>query len=1113
MLSSHFLDLTPCISFVRLILKVVCFVVLLAGCAQQTRDTLTEQDVLANNRGVALMGRFEYQAAIDVFSELVEQNPEWQAARVNLAIALKNRQGEGDGDLALSYLATVLEAEPNNVLANYNSGVLNLYVGQVEPAAEYFSKALAVDSRDAYAHYYLGQCQLRLGDPEAALKSYQKAVELDPYLRSAYYSAAQVLRRLGKSDEANQQLKMFQRMENNPAARLAEFKYTRMGPKSTAQVVGETNPTPAVMAPEGELFAAATVLAALDNVAGSARVSSVDINHDGAQDIYVWDQRGNTRFLMGDATGEYQELAKAPFQGIENVTAVAWGDLDHNGLVDAYLCRDGVNQLWFQHSLGEWEPVGADTGSADGEKNCSDAAMVDADHDGDLDILVTNIDATNGLLNNNRDGTFRSLSANLTGNSDQLATKFFLATDLDADNDVDLIFIREAGSQAVLINDRLWNYQPSIQFQEFESSDIQSLVAIDIDADAHIELVAWAEDGSLLLWQQQGDTTWQSRKIYQSALKSNKRRDISAHDISGNGQADLLLLTDRGFEVVALSAAGKAEQLHIEEALNLQLMPMVGKLDGASLIAIQAQGEGVKILEWPAGEGRFDFVTMSFTGKHDAAETMRSNMSGIGTQVGVRFGSRWARANTHKNSSLRGYNLQPLAIGLNGQERADFVEIEWSDGVYQTELDVPVKNAVTIAEEQRQLGSCPVLFAWNGEKFDFVTDILGVGAQGFLVEPGTIMPPRPWEYVPFAPGLLKPADGRFKFKLTEPMEENSYIDSMHLTAYDVPQGWGIIVDERMATGAPEVTGEVLFYQRSLSPTAALNSKGMDVLSEVKNHDQVAMPLDDIDARYIGLLEDVETLELQFEQALDQNDGMPILAAESWVELPYSQTHFAAWQAGKAFRSVSLEAKSAQGEWQMVYPEFGIPAGMPRTMALPLQELPAGTTGLRLSWNRQIYWDRVRVVFADTPPEKVAATELSPELATVAKSGFSKRINHSQRRPEYLYQQRTPFVDVKYPTGMYTNIGEMTELIDTADDALAIIGPGEEIHVEFDAPEDPAPEMQRWYVLETKGWAKDKDMYTATGSFVEPLPRAHPNADPALRMELHQQYNTRFQSGR
>ena len=31
---------------------------------------------------------------------------------------------------------------------------------------------------------------------------------------------------------------------------------------------------------------------------------------------------------------------------------------------------------------------------------------------------------------------------------------------------------------------------------------------------------------------------------------------------------------------------------------------------------------------------------------------------------------------------------QPLALGLNGNPTADFVAIDWSDGVYQSELDL-----------------------------------------------------------------------------------------------------------------------------------------------------------------------------------------------------------------------------------------------------------------------------------------------------------------------------------------------------------------------------------------------------------------------------------------
>ena len=37
------------------------------------------------------------------------------------------------------------------------------------------------------------------------------------------------------------------------------------------------------------------------------------------------------------------------------------------------------------------------------------------------------------------------------------------------------------------------------------------------------------------------------------------------------------------------------------------------------------------------------------------------------------------------------------------------------------------------------------------------------------------------------------------FKLTEPMEENAYVDAMLLETYDLPPGWQIVVDERLGT--------------------------------------------------------------------------------------------------------------------------------------------------------------------------------------------------------------------------------------------------------------------------------------------------------------------------
>ena len=83
------------------------------------------------NQGVGLMGSFDYAGALAVFEPLANSHPAWDQAVINYAIALKNRQGEGDAERALSVLDELLQRSPNNAQANYISGVLNLYLGQV----------------------------------------------------------------------------------------------------------------------------------------------------------------------------------------------------------------------------------------------------------------------------------------------------------------------------------------------------------------------------------------------------------------------------------------------------------------------------------------------------------------------------------------------------------------------------------------------------------------------------------------------------------------------------------------------------------------------------------------------------------------------------------------------------------------------------------------------------------------------------------------------------------------------------------------------------------------------------------------------------------------------
>jgi len=95
-------------------------------------------------------------------------------------------------------------------------------------------------------------------------------------------------------------------------------------------------------------------------------------------------------------------------------------------------------------------------------------------------------------------------------------------------------------------------------------------------------------------------------------------------------------------------------------------------------------------------------------------------------------------------------------------------------------------------------------------------------------------------------------------------------------------------------------------------------------------------------------------------------------------------------------------------------------------------------------------------------------------------------------------------------GYYTRLGRVEELVTTWDDAVAIIGPGEEVHLEFKASALVAPGWRRFFVLETNGWAKDMDLFTRDGETVGPLPSTGKLV--VKRDQLHARYNTRYQSG-
>jgi hypothetical protein len=235
------------------------------------------------------------------------------------------------------------------------------------------------------------------------------------------------------------------------------------------------------------------------------------------------------------------------------------------------------------------------------------------------------------------------------------------------------------------------------------------------------------------------------------------------------------------------------------------------------------------------------------------------------------------------------------------------------------------------------------------------------------------------------------------------MEEVAYLDEFALAAYDLPPGWQMALDERKAIAGPPPTRAPIFFRDERLPVKAMNHRGEDVTARVTIADHVAPPPGTPDPRFIGRTTR-HALELTFGQPLDRGPGRPVLMIDGWVEYPYAQTVFAAWQAGAAFEAPTLEARGRNGRWQVVAPDFGYPAGMPRRMTLPLPPLPAGTVALRLTSSQEIYWDRVAVVY-DEPLPSSAVHELPLAAASLRES--AARRDRSQRTPASDYDRRAP----------------------------------------------------------------------------------------------------------
>ena len=245
-----------------------------------------------------------------------------------------------------------------------------------------------------------------------------------------------------------------------------------------------------------------------------------------------------------------------------------------------------------------------------------------------------------------------------------------------------------------------------------------------------------------------------------------------------------------------------------------------GKLD---LIGIDADGKPTVFQNNSAKNYHWQIL------KPKAAKTegdQRVNSFGIGGEMEIRSGLL---------AQKQMINSPQVHFGLGENAGADVLRVVWGNGYVQAEFDL--KADQTIAAEQRLKGSCPHLFAWNGEEFALVKDAppwspalgLKINAQDTY----GILQTEEWFKIPG--DALKAKDGFYELRITGEYWESFYLDNYKLLAVDHPENTEIFTDERFAIPLPPL--KVFTTETTQEFASVKNDKGEDVSEIVKTLDE------------------------------------------------------------------------------------------------------------------------------------------------------------------------------------------------------------------------------------------------------------------------------------
>jgi tetratricopeptide (TPR) repeat protein len=1114
-----------------------------------------------NNVGVAFMEQYKHEDAVKQFKQALEGDPNFAVARINLALAYFYLN---DSRAAVEEARAGVKLAPDSPYAHYALAAALRNEKLYDESLAEFNKVLSIDPRDSATNIQIGQLHAQKQQYPQAIAAFQRAIESEPYNATAVYSLAQSLNRSGQRAEGQKAFDRFQQLQASGYKTTLGNLYGEKG--RYAEAVVSTGAEPDLVSKEApnvrfvEADAGINVKTSAKPLSGalgrkigkaefndqlkrelvapfSSSLTLADFDGDGRLDLFVSgvDDAGKPFVkLLRNEGGKFSDVTEKSKLAVGNpASGAVFGDFDNDGKTDLAVFGYQTLALWRNNGDGSFTDLTAKSGlPANPGSWALTAAWVDADHDGDLDLFVGNFadlsqfpdkdsavfpddfaGEENKLYRNNGNGSFTDITAQTGLGGGKNKTAAVVATDYNNQRDIDFLVVNYGSPVQLFSNQRDGSFKEvAEQVGVKYSAKALGIAAGDYNKDGFIDFAVPGLNGVgvLALFSSDGKGGFNTGKLSSGLSIDILSSTVSAQflDYDNDGLLDLAVQTPQQLAIWR-GLGNRFEGTADVFSAGMKLADVRGFASGSlfgdgatDIVAIRDNGALVVLKNQGAGK---NYVYLALSGK-------TSNRSAVGAKAELRSGSLRQKLEVYASSPAPA--PPSLVFGLGYRTAVDSLQLLWPSGVLQSELSVKTSATNPFEELDRKGTSCPILYAWDGSRYEFVTDFLGGCAIGAR-EPGdTWSYPDSDEYVRVTGDQLKERDGVYSILMNNQLEEVIYFDAVKLLAVDHPADVEIYPNERLMPAPPYPEFKIYATRGARPPVKAFDDKGADILPLIK----------DVDRRYPEDFEKLKFKGYAKEHAITLDLGdirrrdHVLLLLTAWIDYADSTSNMAAAQAGVTLTPPYLQVRNARGEWQTVIPQMGFPAGLPKTMTVDLTgKFLCADSQVRIVTSMRIYWDQI-LVDASGGDFPTRVTELDPLRADLRRRGFPREYSPDGRKPLiYDYSVIEPSAPWKAHLGNYTRLGDVRELLLAPDDMYVVTRNGDEMQIDFDARRMPAlPKgWKRTFLVYADGFGKDMDVNSARPETIGELPfhgmKSYPYspADRYPMTERHQEYLLRY----